>query len=1058
MKKNKPMLHDPHIINRVKQYLEENVDKKFLDVSVMTRQLMERYPEYTRRKQAPFRALVEQAYRIVSHSYGLESQPSSGDESDGSDLEVMDDSASSNLMNNLMNSLYQKPKDNSNAPKSATANKQTAGEAIDISSDDDSVDDNCTNGKPDGTNATAANSKKSLSGIILNKIKDDSTKGSSSTVTTDAIGSAGSVTATGAHKRHEFPESSDQQNQQQPNKKQKNDRASSQPYDRNDQHTQQYRQQQQQQLQHQQNQRWNRLSNYQQQQQQQQQQNNDAGPFSTVASNQINQQRQRKFKKEVVLRKSRETFQDIGGMEKTLKELCELLMHIKAPDIYFVLGLMPPRGLLLHGPPGSGKTLLAHAIAGQLNLPLIEVAATELIAGVSGESEERIRDVFEQAAIYAPSVLFIDEIDAISSNRSFAQKDMERRVVSQLISCLDNLKLTEDGQSVLVIGATTRPDVLDPALRRVGRFDHEVAIGIPTRKDRKDILTIICYGLSIEPKCDFDKIAELTPGYVGADLLALVSRAATIAVKRKCAECIRAFQLESQRNITIVDLDDEADEGTDVNSKQVEQKKTGKLAKDKKQNKTVEEEIVVVGEKSDDPKRDSNEVSADAEENVENSTNGTAAKAEETDKTPKKGSEAMDVDEVVNEETKEDASKTEEENAEKKDENVQMADSTGKELDGSDEATKDANKKTETANATAADKTSANDVREAADTIDPQNISEPSLLELLNWLENPPADLTCASDFCITLDDFFEAVKVVQPSSKREGFITVPDVTWNDVGALQDIREELQLAVLAPVKFPEKLITLGLTAPSGVLLCGPPGCGKTLLAKAIANEAGINFISVKGPELMNMYVGESERAVRACFQRARNSAPCVIFFDEFDSLCPKRSDGNESGAGTRVVNQLLTEMDGVEERKGVYILAASNRPDIIDPAILRPGRLDTILYVGLPQKEERIEILKATTKNRTKPELAEDVDFVALSDSTDGYTGADLAGLVRQASMVALKESIHNPESTDLHVRKKHFDYALKLVRPSVTVQDRKTYEKLRLKYAAPRNTAECAE
>uniref|UniRef100_A0A034WB43 Nuclear valosin-containing protein-like protein n=1 Tax=Bactrocera dorsalis TaxID=27457 RepID=A0A034WB43_BACDO len=1009
MKKNKPLLHDPLIINRVKQYLEENVDKKFLDVSVMTRQLMERYPEYTRRKQAPFRALVEQAYRIVSHSYGLESQPSSGDDSDGSDLEVMDDSVSSNLMNNLMNNLYQKPK--TNASKQTTT-KQSAGEAIDISSDDDSADDTCTNGKTsDGIAQNATSTTKSFSGVILTKSnvpQESSSKGSSNSATTDST-SGVSVTL-GAQKRHEFPESTEQP--QQPHKKQRNDRRD------NEQQQQHMRQQ----LQQQQMQRSNRLSVY--------QQSNDAasGAFPTTASSQINQLRQRKFKKEVVLRKSRETFQDIGGMEKTLKELCELLMHIKSPDIYFVLGLMPPRGLLLHGPPGCGKTLLAHAIAGQLNLPLIEVAATELIAGVSGESEERIRDVFEQATMYAPSVLFIDEIDAISSNRSMAQKDMERRIVSQLISSLDNLKLTEDGQSVLVIGATTRPDVLDPALRRVGRFDHEVAIGIPTRKDRKDILTIICYGLLIDSNCDFDKIAELTPGYVGADLLALVSRAATIAVKRKCSECIRAFQVESQRNITIVDLDDEADESTDASNKPAEQDKNGKdeasidaNAKADDEQKAEEAQTTAAGSvvKAD---------SENAEEKAEGQTNG--AETVEATTTEKKDAEAMDVDVEG-----EDAAKAESSNNAT---NVQIADSSVKSTEVV-AATTDAAKTGESS-------------KPSSNTTDAPNLSEPSLLELLNWLDNPPTDLTCASEFCITIEDFMEAVKVVQPSSKREGFITVPDVTWADVGSLQDIREELQLAVLAPVKFPEKLVTLGLTAPSGVLLCGPPGCGKTLLAKAIANEAGINFISVKGPELMNMYVGESERAVRSCFQRARNSAPCVIFFDEFDSLCPKRSDTNEGGSGTRVVNQLLTEMDGVEDRKGVYILAASNRPDIIDPAILRPGRLDTILYVGLPQKEERVAILEATTKQRTRPELADDVDFTVIAESTDGYTGADLAGLVRQSAMLALKESIQNPDSTDLRVRKSHFDLALKLIRPSVSAQDRKTYEKLRLKYAAPRS------
>lgn len=271
-------------------------------------------------------------------------------------------------------------------------------------------------------------------------------------------------------------------------------------------------------------------------------------------------------------------------------------------------------------------------------------------------------------------------------------------------------------------------------------------------------------------------------------------------------------------------------------------------------------------------------------------------------------------------------------------------------------------------------------------------------------------------------------------------------MTWDDIGSLRDIREELQLAVLAPVKFPKKLQALGLNSPSGVLLCGPPGCGKTLLAKAVANEAGINFISVKGPELLNKYVGESERAVRQCFQRARNSAPCVIFFDEFDSLCPKRSDSGENNPSSRVVNQLLTEMDGIEDRKGVFLMAATNRPDIVDPAVMRPGRLDKVLYVGLPELNDREEILKALTKE--KPILADDVDIGELATLTESYTGADLAGLVRQASLYALKGSINSPTlSNQMTVSKHNFTDALKHTKPSVSEQDKRHYEKLRKIY-----------
>ncbi|XP_065359208.1 nuclear valosin-containing protein-like isoform X4 [Calliphora vicina] len=1008
MKKTKPVLYDPLIINRVKQYLEENIDKTYLDVGVMTKHLQDRYPEYTRRKVAPFRALVEQAYHVVSQSYGLNDPTGSGDESDASDLEVMDDSSSNNIMSNMMSSLYNNgPKTKSTAATSSnTTAKQQSGEAIDISSDESGDEGNPTKSNGKSLAKTVANlplvknSAITVTKLPLNPERP-SNKGSSSTAstTTDSnslpplqpLQQQQQQQQQSGHKRHENVSGTATSGGGQPTKKHKHDNGSN-PYIL------------QQMLRHNQQQRHHQLDNH------RENSNDPERPFPNHGSG----QRSRKYKKEVQLRKSRESFQDIGGMEKTLKELCELLMHIKSPDIYFVLGLMPPRGILLHGPPGCGKTLLAHAIAGQLNLPLIEIPATELIAGVSGESEERIRDVFDQAATSAPCVLFIDEIDAISSNRSMAQRDMERRIVSQLISSLDNLKLSEGGQSVLVIGATTRPDVLDPALRRVGRFDHEIAIGIPTRKDRKDILTIICEGLSVEPKCDFDKIAELTPGYVGADLLALVSRAATIAVKRKCSEQMRAFQLKTQRNITIVDLDDDTEEAENKTEKDKEKEKDKETEKDN----TKEADVA-------------DEAASKADEQTKETK-----KTEKTDE----AAEPMAVDTTTDEAAKPDAEKPAESEAtssKDKSDDVEMNDTT----------------KSSDAVVEPAEKSKDDSITNKNEETEKLKLHDPTLFELLNWLDNPPEDITFVSEFCITLDDFCDAVKVVQPSAKREGFITVPDVTWDDVGSLQDIREELKLAVLAPVKFPEKLARLGLSAPSGVLLCGPPGCGKTLLAKAIANEAGINFISVKGPELMNMYVGESERAVRACFQRARNSSPCVIFFDEFDSLCPKRSDGNEGGSGTRVVNQLLTEMDGVEDRQGVYILAATNRPDIIDPAILRPGRLDTILYVGLPELQDRVEILKANTKSGTKPVLAADVSFDELACLTDGYTGADLAGLVRQASMLALKESINNTELKldDLCVNQSHFRKAIHMLRPSVSAQDRKVYDKLRLKYAAPR-------
>lgn len=502
----------------------------------------------------------------------------------------------------------------------------------------------------------------------------------------------------------------------------------------------------------------------------------------------------------------------------------------------------------------------------QLNIGLIPVAATELVAGVSGESEERIRDLFDQAIALAPCVLFIDEIDAISSNRLNAQKDMERRIVAQLLSCLDALSQHEHGDQVLVIGATNRPDALDPALRRVGRFDQEISLGIPDRNDRANILQCICRRLTIGCPFDYDQLGALTPGYVGADLLALASRAASIAVKR-------AFTAKQRESLVSVDA-----ESVDKLLMEID-----KLPLSEALNNVNVKENGVAGKEN---------------EATDQSTNGTSL----SDTTDDKGSEEQRKDkESIDIETLETAEPT-------------VTDANTVEPVKEDTATEAENipnettamqvdEPTEQANEKVADGGGGDDddiievVDECSGVIksDKPIHSQISFDVMKSWLrdDKPIMDADDLDDLCITMTDFIDALKVVQPSAKREGFITVPDVTWDDIGSLGDIREELQLAVLAPVKFPKKLQALGLHSPSGVLLCGPPGCGKTLLAKAVANEAGINFISVKGPELLNMYVGESERAVRQCFQRARNSAPCVIFFDEFDSLCPKRSDSGE---------------------------------------------------------------------------------------------------------------------------------------------------------------------
>lgn len=480
----------------------------------------------------------------------------------------------------------------------------------------------------------------------------------------------------------------------------------------------------------------------------------------------------KKFRKEVFAKKSLVTFDNIGGLDKALKELCELIMHIKHPEMYRHIGLPPPRGFLLHGPPGSGKTLLAHAIAGQLDVLFVEVPATELIAGVSGESEERIREIFEQAASFAPCVLFIDEIDAISSNRQNAQKDMERRIVAQLISSLDNLSKLKFGDQVLVIGATNRPDSLDPALRRVGRFDHEISLGIPDRKARSEILKVISGSLKLERPFDYDEISLLTPGYVGADLLALTTRAASTAIKRAITKREKQILLDeiASKNAAaketeelvvepIVNLDDDLLMEVDNEVEKADEKTASDENKADEGTETKKDE-----EKPTDENK-TEELPKEIESNLPESTSDdapTEPESMETNETP---------------------AKTDEKPTEK----METAPTTTEEV--------------------------------------PQILPEFTLDHMLKWLQNDvqPISDEDLEQLAISSDDFLDAIKHVQPSAKREGFITVPDVTWDNIGSLQDIRSELQLAILAPVKFPEKLSQLGLESPSGVLLCGPPG-------------------------------------------------------------------------------------------------------------------------------------------------------------------------------------------------------------------------------------------
>lgn len=557
---------------------------------------------------------------------------------------------------------------------------------------------------------------------------------------------------------------------------------------------------------------------------------------------------------------------DLGGLDEVIEDLGDLvILPMTRPQVYLSSNVQPPRGVLLHGPPGCGKTMIANAFAAELGVPFISISAPSIVSGMSGESEKALREHFDEAKRIAPCLIFIDEIDAITPKRESAQREMEKRIVAQLLTCMDDLALEKtEGKPVIVLAATNRPDSLDAALRRGGRFDKEINMTVPSEPVREKIIRALTRKMRLADDLDFKTLAKRTPGFVGADLNDLVSTAGATAIKRYL-EILKSNSGEE------MDIEDESDE---VSPKI---KELRRLIMHAKENPVGEESQVV---------------------------------------------------EVSNQ-------------------------------------------------------------------------------------------------------DFFIALPKIQPSSKREGFATIPDTTWADIGALGGVRDELSTAIVEPIRNPEVYESVGITAPTGVLLWGPPGCGKTLLAKAVANESRANFISVKGPELLNKFVGESERSVRQVFVRARSSVPCVIFFDELDALVPRRDD-TVSEASARVVNTLLTELDGLgSSRQGIYVIAATNRPDIIDPAMLRPGRLETLLFVNLPSPTERVDILHTIVRNLSI-EFSEDLR--KLAEDCEGFSGADLGSLLRRAGYSAIKR-----RDT---IKFEDFVAAKSFIRPSVT--DLRKYEKLR--------------
>jgi len=555
-------------------------------------------------------------------------------------------------------------------------------------------------------------------------------------------------------------------------------------------------------------------------------------------------------------------YDDIGGVDKQLTKIRELVeLPMRHPKVFTSVGVMPPRGVLIHGPPGCGKTMIARAVAAETGAACYLINGPQVMSKQAGESEQNLRDAFEEAEKNAPAIIFIDEIDAIAPRRDKTQGETEKRLVSQLITLMDSLK---PSSRVVLMAATNRPNTIDPALRRFGRFDLEINIPVPDEQGRLDILAIKSKDLRLSPEIDLPALAADTQGYCGADLSQVVFEAAMMCVRERMPE---------------IDLE--------------------------------------------------------------------------------------------------------------------------------------------------------------ADTLPPA---------LLEQLVVQPRHVE-------------QALSVTNPSTLRESAIEVPNVSWKDIGGLEEVKRELRETVQYPVQYASKFEHFGMDPSKGVLFYGPPGCGKTLLAKAVANECKANFISVKGPELLTMWFGESEANVRELFDKARQASPCVIFFDEMDSIAKARGSGGggASEAGDRVINQILTEIDGVGARKSVFVIGATNRPDILDPAIMRPGRLDQLIYIPMPDYESRLSILRATLR---KSPLADDVDLEGLANSTENFSGADLTEICQRACKLAIRQEIDEQQAAEAEAEAagkplpevrsdgmlsaKHFAEAMKNARRSVSKAELARYNKFR--------------
>ncbi|MHA1285137.1 MAG: CDC48 family AAA ATPase, partial [Promethearchaeota archaeon] len=547
------------------------------------------------------------------------------------------------------------------------------------------------------------------------------------------------------------------------------------------------------------------------------------------------------------------TYDDVGGLSDEIQRIREMVeLPLKHPELFHRLNIDPPKGVLFYGPSGTGKTLMAKAVSQESNAYFISINGPEIMSKFYGASEGRLREIFREAEENAPSIIFIDEIDSIAPKRTETTGEVERRVVSQLLSLLDGLSGRGE---VIVIGATNRLNSLDQALRRPGRFDREIEFGVPNVKGRKEIFQIHTRGMPLEDDVDLDKYAEITHGFVGADIMAVCREAAMFSLRR--------------------------------------------------------------------------------------------------------------------------------------------------------------------------------------------------ILPKINLDEPIPSEII--QELTIKNEDFIQAINMIEPSAMREVMIDIPDISWDEVGGLEDIKQELKEAVEWPIKYPKLFERAGIRPLNGILLFGPPGCGKTLLAKAIATESECNFITIKGPEIFSKWVGESEKAIREVFRKARQAAPSIIYFDEIDAISSSRGlTAGGSPVYDSIVNQILVEMDGIENRKGIIVIASTNRPDMVDPALLRSGRFDRLIYVKAPDYEARLKILKVHTKDMP---LDDDVSLEEIARKTEGYSGADLENLCREAGMNAIREKLEKFEK----VKNKHFELALQKIKSTLPAEIIKHYEELAKQITESRNIKEAA-